>query len=651
MNLLLYILVSLQIVPTFYKNEQSFMKDIKVNPGFKLIKVYPNEDIEPPESTTIWIGYSQDALYVFARNYQKGIQASTRKRDSENIMADDWTLVYVDTQGRGNEAYCFQFNPLGTKRDFILTEGGSNVEEWDGDWHVDVKNTEYGWDALLVIHFKSISFAKTDWGIQIERYIAKNTELQLLVKLPSFQQVKGIAALKLDFNKISIESASYSLIPIVELRIEKEHSREGKDNFSFRYGATARFKEGSGTLLDLTHRPDFSDVEADIEQINLERLPVNYPEKRPFFMEGKDLISTPIELVRTRNIEYPVAGLKFYTRGKKLSFAGYFVKDSLLKYVGFSRATYSFEKNFILGIFNTSTQGNFNLYSMDMNLYIPQVKMDIIGLLGKRMDTKSNIIYVKLKRRQEFKGLGFSLSYLSIDSSFISPIHLIYFDRVRRYSATLNYQFLLSKININVYGDYSTRKDKYTNELISEEYGPGISVSLAPFSFSLGSSRALLNYTGLPDARMDINFISFAYSLSSWKNISLSLNSGKYFGSDLKYIALRLNLSPFNKFNIGFQEDFIDCDIMPEKSVFQIFGEIPLTYAITFKPYLNYKKYKEGYDEVALNGIVSYDLSSTTGIYLGFTKNLSKNGKEWESNYEKIVFKIKAGYDLMNLIH
>jgi len=233
MNLLLYILVSLQIVPTFYKNEQSFMKDIKVNPGFKLIKVYPNEDIEPPESTTIWIGYSQDALYVFARNYQKGIQASTRKRDSENIMADDWILVYVDTQGRGNEAYCFQFNPLGTKRDFILTEGGSNVEEWDGDWYVDVKNTEYGWDALLVIHFKSISFAKTDWGIQIERYIAKSTELQLLVKLPSFQQVKGIAALKLDFNKIFIESASYSLIPIVELRVEKEHSGEGKGRIIF----------------------------------------------------------------------------------------------------------------------------------------------------------------------------------------------------------------------------------------------------------------------------------------------------------------------------------------------------------------------------------------------------------------------------------
>ncbi len=74
-------------------------------------------------------------------------------------------------------------------------------------------------------------------------------------------------------------------------------------------GVDVKFTPNSDTAVDLTVKPDFSQVESDVAQISAnERFALFVPEKRSFFLEGVDLFQTPIQAVYTRTITAPTWG-------------------------------------------------------------------------------------------------------------------------------------------------------------------------------------------------------------------------------------------------------------------------------------------------------------------------------------------------------
>ena len=58
---------------------------------------------------------------------------------------------------------------------------------------------------------------------------------------------------------------------------------DGNAGFDFKYGLTR------GLILDATVRTDFAQVEEDLQQVNLTRFSVFFPEKRDFFIEGQGI--------------------------------------------------------------------------------------------------------------------------------------------------------------------------------------------------------------------------------------------------------------------------------------------------------------------------------------------------------------------------
>ena len=77
-------------------------------------------------------------------------------------------------------------------------------------------------------------------------------------------------------------------------------------------GFDMKWKPNARHTLDLTVRPDFSQVESDVAQISTnQRFALFYPEKRPFFLEGADRFSSLIDVVYTRSINNPIAAGKF----------------------------------------------------------------------------------------------------------------------------------------------------------------------------------------------------------------------------------------------------------------------------------------------------------------------------------------------------
>jgi hypothetical protein len=76
-------------------------------------------------------------------------------------------------------------------------------------------------------------------------------------------------------------------------------------------GVTARWGMTSNLALNGTLNPDFSQVEADAAQLDVNtRFALFFPEKRPFFLEGTDFFSTPLEAVFTRTVVDPAWGIK-----------------------------------------------------------------------------------------------------------------------------------------------------------------------------------------------------------------------------------------------------------------------------------------------------------------------------------------------------
>ena len=74
-------------------------------------------------------------------------------------------------------------------------------------------------------------------------------------------------------------------------------------------GLTARWGVTPNLILNATVNPDFSQVEADVAQLDVNtRFALYYPEKRPFFLEGADFFLTPFETVFTRTRGRPALG-------------------------------------------------------------------------------------------------------------------------------------------------------------------------------------------------------------------------------------------------------------------------------------------------------------------------------------------------------
>jgi|Deesub1362A_J573_1020465.scaffolds.fasta_scaffold00583_8 hypothetical protein len=177
--------------------------------------------------------------------------------------------------------YYISVNPLGTILDKIVSTSG--VTEWDADIKVRAEIKENFWSVLILIPFKDLSFSETKWGIQIYRVIIEELKIQALKSTTSLANPREVIDFEIDFNYVK-KPRGYSLFFIPSVRIERIPGREIKKSYFGKGGLTLRFKKGTSELFDFTYKPDFSEVDVDILEASITRLPVNYPEKRPFLL-------------------------------------------------------------------------------------------------------------------------------------------------------------------------------------------------------------------------------------------------------------------------------------------------------------------------------------------------------------------------------
>lgn len=277
------------------------------------VQLTPKEKGTPSEKTIAYIAYDHKNLYFAFRCYDseiKKIRACVTNRD--NCIDDDWIAIFLDTFNEKRRAFSFIINPIGVQMDMIRTEEGGNDqmdESWDTVFYSDGKINEEGYTVEIAIPFKSLRFPDKEnkvWGVVLCRNLVRKGEI--IIWPPVSKEIPGLLSQERDImiqGRVE-KGKNFELMPVfTSLKTEEE-------NFDFQPGVNFKWGISSDLTLDLTLNPDFSHIEADAPQIDInKRFALYYPEKRPFFLEGMEIFRFPeISMVYTRRIIDPLAGTK-----------------------------------------------------------------------------------------------------------------------------------------------------------------------------------------------------------------------------------------------------------------------------------------------------------------------------------------------------
>ncbi|MFC1650523.1 DUF5916 domain-containing protein [Candidatus Latescibacterota bacterium] len=284
------------------------------------IEVRPGNNIPSPVKTEALLAYDMENIYVAIIAYDPDpskIRATIKDRDQLN--GDDWVLILFDTFNDQQRTYAFFCNPLGIQSDFIETPNESG--EFDTIWDSHGRITDEGYIVEMAIPFRSFPFQNTEgdqiWGFDVVRSYPRNVRHHIgafprdrnnncymcqAPKLIGFAGVKPGKNLEID--------------PTFSARLTQEREDETSGPFKekdrmFDPGVTARWSVTPNMMLSGTLNPDFSQVEADAAQMDINtKFPLYYSEKRPFFVEGSEIFRSQFNLVHTRTLAEPDWGMK-----------------------------------------------------------------------------------------------------------------------------------------------------------------------------------------------------------------------------------------------------------------------------------------------------------------------------------------------------
>ena len=294
-------------------------------PITRFTQIDPEEGEPATQLTEVRIVYDDEALYVGAMLYDSGEIRTRLARRDVRIPDSDLFSVYIDSYHDHQTAYRFATNPSGQKLDEIVSDfsggragiglssrpgvragggpSGSGDTSWDPVWEVATNQSDSGWSLEMRIPFSQFRFSRQEvqeWGIQLERIIRRREEQVFFAFVPKLE--RGGAARYGHLDGIRdvepgrrLEVLPYAAVRAEYLQLEEKTDavfgnpfRSGSEYFP-NMGLDLKYRASSNLTLDGTLNPDFGQVEVDPAVINLTAFETRYEEKRPFFVEGREI--------------------------------------------------------------------------------------------------------------------------------------------------------------------------------------------------------------------------------------------------------------------------------------------------------------------------------------------------------------------------
>jgi len=268
----------------------------------------------------------------------KSIRAYLRDRD--RAYNDDFVGIVIDSFGDKRYAYEFFANALGVQMDLTNDDVSQRESDsWDAIWDSAGKVNDAGFAVEMAIPLSQLRFRNTDgervWGVDVLRFRPRGDRARMSNNplergkncyLCQFSRIRGLAGVEPGKNLEIVPSLTAARSesradPLNDPWQSKTNSDVG---LNVRWGVT------EALTANLALNPDFSQVEADVAQLDInQQFALFYPETRPFFLEGADYFSTPIQAVFTRTIADPRIGAKLTGQPSDSTLGVFAVEDEL----------------------------------------------------------------------------------------------------------------------------------------------------------------------------------------------------------------------------------------------------------------------------------------------------------------------------------
>jgi hypothetical protein len=259
----------------------------------------PDEGKPLSERTEVRVLYDDKRLYIGFECWDSEplkVIANEMRRDS-NIWQNDNVYVMLDTYGDRRRNYFFRLNALGAYEDAAVTDDGENINgNWDAILDAAGRRHSEGWTLELAIPFNQLRFKESSsmtWGVNFGRNILYKHLSAQWAPIPRSESYMGTYRPRYQGRLVGLDgirpSAHLDFVPYVLGGLSQEDGNDWDTRTESGIGIDVKYGITSNLTLDLTTNTDFAQVEADQEEVNLDRFDLYFPEKRDFFLEGSGL--------------------------------------------------------------------------------------------------------------------------------------------------------------------------------------------------------------------------------------------------------------------------------------------------------------------------------------------------------------------------
>jgi hypothetical protein len=280
-------------------------------PASDFVQQWPDPGAPASERTEVRILYDRENLYIAALCHDSagpaGIVVNDQRRDFDFNVNDVFTIV-IDTFHDHRNGFMFITNPVGARVDGQAGEGYFNPD-WDAVWLNESRITEVGWQAEIAIPFMALRFRPGEhaWGVNFLRRVRRKNEDSYWSPVPRpYRSNRVSLAGTLDGIRNVRQGRNLRLKPYATATLSDGGAV--RRDLDPQAGVDLKYGLRSQMTLDLSLRTDFSQVEADLQQVNLTRFSLFFPEKREFFLENASMFQFGGAPTRTSDL------IPFFTR-------------------------------------------------------------------------------------------------------------------------------------------------------------------------------------------------------------------------------------------------------------------------------------------------------------------------------------------------
>ncbi|GJM44431.1 MAG: hypothetical protein DHS20C21_12730 [Gemmatimonadota bacterium] len=298
-------------------------------------EVSPGDQIEPSVSSEAWVMFDDQNLYValIAQDDPEEVRASICDRDA--IFQDDYFGIMIDPYGDQSSGYELFVNPLGIQGDLRMRSDGNEDGSFDMIWLSEGKVTESGYQVEIAIPFSSLRIPDQEqqtWRVNFWRdhqrdvrrryaWAAQDRDNPCFMcqwgSLTGLEAASGRRPVELIVSTIGTQASEGDPDTAFENHSPDAHA-----------SAHVKYAVSSSSTAEIAVNPDFSQVESDAGRIDVNQtFALFFPERRPFFQEGSDLLDTWVSAIYTRSINDPNVAAKFTGQYSKTSVVYTFAQD------------------------------------------------------------------------------------------------------------------------------------------------------------------------------------------------------------------------------------------------------------------------------------------------------------------------------------